>query len=298
MKKLCTLLFILLWAGLGIATIRRPADVDTAAKPPERIVCLAPNLTEIIFALGLGEKIVGVTSDSRYPPQALNKKNVGTFWQPNPEAVIATRPDLVLTLSFHQQQTVAEQLSRIGYRCLTVEIETIEQFYNAVEQIGAAASRQAEADALVSSLKKKLAVLSEKISRSPKVSVLWVVQTEPLRVAGTDTFIDELIRLAGGRNAIGKTIYQYPPIGLEQVIASAPDVIIHPAMENSAISLQTEQAMQFWSRLKNLPAVKNNRVYVVEPDKISRISPRLYDGVEMIAAYLHPEVFSERSSEQ
>ncbi len=186
---------------------------------PARIVSLAPNLTEILFALGLGEKIVAVSNDSDYPPEAADKKKTGTFWQPNTEAVIASKPDLVVTLRTQQQTSTADSLKRLGYHVLTLKIEKIEELFTAIQEIGIAAGCKQRSDELVENIKNQLNVLQSKVSSTKKIKVLWVVQVEPLRVAGRNTFISELIELAGGENAIGPTIQQYPPIGTEELLA-------------------------------------------------------------------------------
>lgn len=260
-------------------------------KKPERIVSLAPNLTEILFALGLDEKIVAVSNHSDYPPEAANKKRVGTFWQPNIEAVIAARPDLIITLGFEQQRNLAGRLKRIGYNGLTLNIEKVGELFEAIERIGAATGMQYQAKELVGGIRKNLGKLSALVGKYDRVRVLWIIQREPLRVAGCNTFINEIIELAGGENAIGPTIHKYPPIGAEQVIACEPDVIIEPAMGQEDPAGQRDKALQYWSRFKNVPAVKNGRIYVIDGDTVSRLGPRLYEGTETIARCLRPELF-------
>jgi iron complex transport system substrate-binding protein len=257
----------------------------------ERIVSLAPNLTEILFALGLEKEISRVTLDSDYPPAAAQKPNVGTFWQPNVEAVIAAKPDLVITLGFHQQKNIAERLKRIGYNTLTVNIEKVNDLFKAIEKIGAATGKQLQANELATNIRKKLDRLSTLVGTEEKVRVLWVVQREPLRVAGRDTFVNEMLEVAGGENAIGRTVHKYPPIGAEQVIVCGADVIIEPAMYQQDLMTQQDRALQYWSKFENLPAVANKRVYVIPGDTVSRLGPRLYEGTETIAKCLRPELF-------
>jgi len=257
----------------------------------DRIVSLAPNITEILFAIGLGDKITGVTLDSDYPPDAAEKPKVGTFWQPDIEAVVAARPDLVITLGFEQQKNLAERLRRIGYNSLTVNIEKVSDFFAAIEKIGIATGRQRQANELISRIRTKLRQLASIVGAGPKVRVLWVVQREPLRVAGRDTFVNEMIELAGGENAIGSTVHKYPPIGSEQVIACNANVIIESAMGREDIENQRDRALQHWSKFKFLPAVANRRVFVIPGDTVSRLGPRLYEGTETIARCLRPHLF-------
>ncbi|HIJ67751.1 MAG TPA: ABC transporter substrate-binding protein [Planctomycetes bacterium] len=260
---------------------------------PDRIVSMAPNLTEILFALGLEEKIVGVTTYSDYPPAAAEKPKMGTFWQPNIEAVVAAEPDMVITLTFQQQKNLAKRLKRINCDVLTVGIEKVSELFSAIESIGTATKTKIKADALVLDIKNKINDFSAKLPAGDKIRVLWVIQKEPLRVAGTDTFVNELITLAGGRNAIGNTIHQYPPIGTEELYSCAPDVIIEPAEEEQPLHIQQENALKYWSKFKNVPAVKKERIYVIDPGPVSRLGPRMPDAVRSIAECLRPELFKK-----
>lgn len=296
MKKWWLLLLIIsCWMAVGVAIFgsRQDQNSDDAPLPGQvdRIVSLAPNLTEILFELGLEKEIVGVTIHSDYPPAAAEKPIVGTFWQPNVEAVIAAKPDLLITLGFEQQKNLAERLKRIGYNSLTVDIEKVDELFEAIAKIGVATGRQDRANELVSNIRQKLDRLSVLVGAETKVRVLWVVQREPLRVAGRDTFVNEMIELAGGENAIGPTMHKYPPIGAEQVIACDADVIIEPAMAQEDLTAQQNGAIGHWSKFKNLPAVADGRIYVIRGDTVSRLGPRLYEGVETIARCLRPELF-------
>ena len=283
------------WMAFGFAMFGQRQDLNSSVTPllnqDGRIVSLAPNLTEILFAIGLEDEIVGVTLDSDYPPDAAEKPKVGTFWQPNIEAVVAARPNLVITLGFEQQQNLAERLGRIGYNSLTVNIEKVSDLFDAIERIGAATGRQRQANELISHIRTKLQQLATLVGAEDKVRVLWVVQREPLRVAGRDTFVNEMIELAGGENAIGPTVHKYPPIGAEQVLACNADVIIESAMGREDIEGQRTRALQHWSKFKYIPAVASNRVYVIDGDTVSRLGPRLYEGTETIAGYLRPDLF-------
>jgi len=271
--------------------VLKPNSTDSPNKPT-RIVSLAPNLTEILFALGLDEEIAAVSNGSDYPPEAAKKSKVGTFWQPNTEAIIASKPDLVITLWFEQQKSVADSLNRLGYEVLTLKIEKIEELLTAIQKIGTAADCRQHADELAENISTQLDDLKSKLSSTTNVKVLWVVQVEPLRVAGRNTFINELIELAGGENAIGPTISQYPQIGTEELLVCGAQAIIQSAMGKSNIPEQQQAAERSWSRWANLPAVKNNRIYVVEPDTTLRLGPRLSQGIEIVARCLHPDVFT------
>jgi iron complex transport system substrate-binding protein len=263
------------------------ADSPPPSHRPARIVSLAPNLTEILFALHLDDRIVAVSSDSDYPAEAQAKKKVGTFWQPNCEAIIACRPDLVIGLLFEQQKAAADTLTRLGYKVLTLRIKTIQELLTAVREIGDATGSQKRADEVIKEMRSQLAAVEAQFQLARKVKVLWVVQSEPLRVASTNTFLNELIELAGGENAVGPTVQQYPEIGTEQLLTSGPEVIIQSAMGAAPIASQQKAADLFWRRWPGLPAVQNRRIYVVDPDTILRLGPRLPEGINTIGDCLH-----------
>ncbi len=285
------------WIGLGCILLP-PQHAGAAlerqpSQAPARIVSMAPSLTEILFSLELEENVVGVTQDSDYPPAATQKNAVGTYWQPNIEAVIALKPDLVVTLDFEQHRSLAERLTRMGYRCLSLDTSTVGDLFTAMPAVAAATGRTQQAGQVLGSIQTMIAAVREAMAGRDRVSVLWVVQRDPLRVAGRSTFINEMIELAGGENAIGPTLHVYPPIGGEQVIASAPDVIIEPDMIGGDLAEQRVQALSYWSKYPTVPAVANGRIYVIDGGLVSRLGPRLGQAVEMIAKCLRPEVFGE-----
>ncbi len=302
MKKLWWLLAIILClAGAGFIIFGFPKPQNRGAPPlpgkPARIVSLAPNLTEILFALGLDEQIVAVSNDCDYPLKAADKKKIGTFWQPNTEAILAAKPDLVVTLRMRTEQhkPAADSLRRLGYRVLTLRIETISELLAAIKEIGTVTDSEQQANKLVDNVSSQLNNLQRRLSSIHKVKVLWVVQSEPLRVAGRSTFINELIELAGGENAIGNTLQQYPPIGTEEILVCGAETIIQSAMGNNNIAEQQKAAEKFWSKWEHLPAVKNNRIYVVESDTTLRLGPRLPQGVKMIKDCLYPDSIRQTS---
>ncbi|HPS54754.1 MAG TPA: helical backbone metal receptor, partial [Sedimentisphaerales bacterium] len=251
---------------------------------------LAPNITEILFELGLGERVVAVSNGCNYPAEAETKTKVGTFWQPNIESILATKADLVITLWFAQQKTVADTLERLGYNVLLLKIESKDELIEGIREIAKITGVDERGKELIDVLNEKLAKAKARYDGVEKVRVLWVIQTEPLRVVGRKTFINELVVSAGGENAIGETIYMYPPISTEELLKCGAEVIIQSAMGTESLDKQKEQAGKFWKQYPNLPAVKNNRIYVIESDTILRLGPRLAEGLEQIGSFLHPEI--------
>ncbi|MFA5553754.1 MAG: helical backbone metal receptor [Phycisphaerae bacterium] len=269
-------------------------NTDAAQTEPQRIVSLAPNITEILFALGLDEKIVAVSSDSDCPPAAKEKEKVGSFWQPSTERIIACKPDLVITEWFEQQNLVAQSLKRLNYKVLTFRLTNLGELSAAIEQIGQACFRQQQAAELVQKIENRLNDLRNEFDVPDKPKVLWVVEQQPTRVAGTETFVSELIKFAGGINAIGPTVQHYPQLSSEEILASKADIIIQSSMTQTSITQQQKSAEQFWSRYPSLAAVRNKRIYVIESDMMLRLGPRIVDGVEVIGKLIHPELFEQK----
>ena len=283
--------------GFSLFDVRLAQNAPVTITPEKfsGIISTAPNITEILFALGLEEKIIAVTSDSIYPPATSKKMKIGNFWQPDIEAIIAAKPNLVVTLGFPlypQQQNLADRLRRIGYTCLTVfNTEQVGDLFDAIKKIGLITQTQHQANFLTAEIRNEIERIRLLTKETEKVRVLYVVQREPLRVTGTDTFINEMITLAGGENAIGPTIQKYPPISTEQLILCNADVIIEPTMGQRNSEQLQNNAVKYWSRYKNIPAIENKRIYVVDDDTISQLGPRLHKGVETIARCLNPELF-------
>lgn len=246
-----------------------------------RIVSLAPNLTEILFALGLQDKIVGVSSDSNFPPQAAQYKKVGSFWNPDVEAVLSVRPSLVITLGFAQQANLAALLEKAGCQTLQVDIDTIEQLYEAIQRIGRATGSQESAERLIKEIADGLEAYRGRAADCGR-KVLWVVQRQPLRAAGKNTYFTELLETAGAVNAVQSAVFQYPPLSEEQFLLTGADVIIETADSPDDWQRQKASAEIFYSRFKGIPAVEQGRICIVDSDLLCRLGPRLPLAMEAI----------------
>ncbi len=301
MKRIFTLSFavivIAVWCWLGWILASRQATASVKPVVPQRIVSLAPNMTELLFALGLGPRIVGVCTFCDYPPEALEKPLIGDYWQPDIEAIIARHPDIIISEKYPQHTEILDRLSRMGYMTASLESGTLPQFFDTISELGRLTGSMPQAAALEKKVRDELAAVTQAVAGRPRPRVLWVVDEQPLRVAGRNTFINDIIETAGGQNAIGPTVNLYPPMGIEHVLAAGVDVIIQPSM-NPAASLEIQQkaARENWSRWPAIPAVRNGRIYVIEADAVSRLGPRLGAGAAAIAGILHPECFTDKSA--
>ncbi len=296
MKWWTLLTLLTAWQVTGFCLFGRTSDPGPVASNDTavgRIVSLAPNLTEILFALGLDREVVGVTVFSDYPAEARAKPKVGSFWNPNMEAIVASEPDLVVTLGFGRQVSMCQRLRRMNIRARALHIETVDQLLGGIGELGVLTGRSPQARQLQQEMTRRLAVLKTTHATAARVSVLWVVQRDPLRVAGRSSMTQELIERAGGINALGHTPHKYPPIGIEQAMLSRPDVIIEQSMTGLDRSTQLKQAKAYWERFHQIPAVRDGRIYVIDGDNVSRLGPRICAGIEAVARCLHGPVVVE-----
>lgn len=292
MKKKGWIIAVLPAAALALTAVllvRAGSSGEPAARlipGQERIVSLSPGITEILFALGLDEQIVAVSSDSDYPPAATQRMKTGTFWQPDIESIIAARPTVVIAEDFPRQAQTARSLSNIGYDVRKIPLENLDDFRRAVAGLGELFDRPRHADEILSELRDKIAQISRPADCEP-VPVLFVIQLEPLRAAGSDTFINELIELAQGVNVVGPTLQQYPQLGPEQLMASRAQVILHISMTGQDNHKQLAQARQFWKqKYPQVPAVANDAIYIIDSDLVTRLGPRVVRGLVQINDYV------------
>lgn len=272
------------------------AEIKEGAPDVLRIVSLAPNLTEILYAMDLDKEIVAVSSDSNYPVEALAKKKAGSFWNPDLEAVLSVQPTLVFTLGFRQQANLAAQLKNINCQTVSLEMENLAQLYKAIETIGDLTNRQESAARLIEQIAGGLEKYKGQAAAVRPVRVLWVVQRDPVRAASSNTFFNELIEIAGAQNAIQTTLFQYPPLDEEQMIAAAPDVIIETSDSPEDLVRLRTTINDFYARYKTVPAVENNRLFVIDGDLVCRLGPRLPRGMEAIINCIRPQTFEKRQT--
>jgi len=267
------------------------------AKPPQRIVSWAPNVTEILFALGLGSKVAGVTSYCDFPPQARRLSKIGSITAPDLERTLALKPDLVIGSRLNPR-SLLRSLESLGAPCFAVDApKTIEGVFGIIEAIGKITGSSRQAAALNRRMRQRLDRLQRLTADLPgsrRPSVLLIYQLDPLWTAGSGTFADEAVRIAGGSNAAAE-IKGYSAYPLESVLATRPQVILVTPMQASGAAAARQRALAY-PPFKGLPAVVHGRVYPINPDLIDRAGPRVIQGVEEIARALHPELFKGASA--
>ncbi|MCD6320222.1 MAG: cobalamin-binding protein [Candidatus Desulfofervidaceae bacterium] len=251
---------------------------------PQRIVSLAPSVTEIIYALGAGDLVVGVTSYSDYPPEAKQKPKVGTFLHPSLEAIVNLKPDLVIALSETNPPRVLNRLRDLNIPLLILKSGGLNTIWENIITTGNALGKGKEANFLVARLQKELHALTQQVKGLPKPKVFFQIGYRPLVTCGASAYHHELITLAGGINIAAEEKAAYPVFSLEKVITANPDVIIVSTMEK-----QTQAIKAFWAKFSQISAVRNNRVYVVNSDFFDRPSPRVVEALKILIKLLHKE---------
>jgi len=263
-------------------------------KVPERIISLVPGNTEILFALGLGNKVVGVTEYCDYPPEAQEKPKVGGFSTPNIEEVVALSPDLIIATQRHEV-TIIPALEGKGLTVFALDPKTLDEVLEAITLIGEITGKEGEASQLVTEMINRIKAVTDKTDNLPEAQrpkVFSITWHDPLKTAGGDTWQDELIVKAGGINIAHDLTGGYVPISLEAVIDANPEVII----ADVGMGTGADSPLQFAKteeRLRGVDARINNQVYGIAVDFSGRPGPRIVDGLEQFAKAIHPELFGD-----
>ena len=254
------------------------------AKTPTRIVSLAPSVTEMLFAIGAGEQLVGVTQFCNYPPEALMKPKVG-YGNPNLESLVALQPDLVLAPSEMVKPDTALKLDQLKIPVFFLKDTNVEDILIHIQTLGRMLDRSTAANAVATELRGRIAQIKLRTEKLSPVRVLYVLNSQPLITVGPGSFIDQLIVLAGGINVAAKSGSAYPRLSMEAVIQDDPEVLVFPVGETEGISDSEQQAWRQWS---TMTAVKRGRLHQISADLLNRPGPRIARGLELLADILHP----------
>lgn len=268
-------------------------SVEVRANPP-RIVSLAPHITEILFDLDLGERVVGVTRYSDYPEEAKSKERVGSYVKLNLEKIVYLSPDLVLATADGNPKAVVDRLTDLGIPVYVVNAKEIGDIYSNIRSIGKVTGKSKEAEGIAYKLEKRISAVGDKVKGLARPRVFIQLGYSPLYTAGKNTFVDDLITLAGGVNIAGEEKIRYPVYSTEALLEREPEVIFSVLM-GSEVDIKTDT---FWQRWGSLPAVRDGHIYYVDPDIVNRPSPRIAEGLEFFARRLHPEAFEHAGEKE
>jgi iron complex transport system substrate-binding protein len=258
---------------------------------PTRIVSLSPSNTEILFSVGAGNQVVGVTEYCDYPynftawVSAGNMSSIGSYWQPAIEPIIALHPDLVVA-SGSSSEDAASKLRNLGYTVIILNAENLNDVLNDIYLVGKATGHTDQATALVSSYRARIDTITAKVANATTTpKVYYETSIDPLMTAGPNTFVSDLIALAGGKNIYDDATTQWPVISSDSVITKNPEIIISYHTDGFG-------TRPGWS---NIDAVANNKIYALPNFEFSRPGPRLLDALDSLTKIIHPEIFGAYS---
>lgn len=252
----------------------------------DRIVSLAPNLTEIVYAMGAGERLVGDTTYCDYPEAAKSVAKVGDTMHPSVERIIALKPQIVLVSTASQLEAFTKQLDEQHIAVYVTNPRNLDEVFRSIETLGDLFGSHDRAASLVADLRRRAAAVAAATKPTPPVRIFYQVSDSPLYTIGREAYLTDLIRRAGGVSVTADVPGAFPRFSDEAALASNPDAIILPT-GGSMGNANSTVAPAF----KGSPAVLNNRIYKINEDHLQRPGPRLVDGLEEMARALHPEAF-------
>lgn len=251
-----------------------------------RVVSLAPNLTEIVFALGAGERLVGVTRYDDFPEEVKNIPRVGGFIDPSIEAIAALRPDLVLCVRSPGGRERLSVLPRLGIPVAVLPDGGLDDLYQNIRTLGELLSRRASSIVLDAMLRLRVARVESRARGHAPLRTLLVYGHRPLVVAGGASFPGELLRFAGGENVLSAEGPAFPAVPLEAIISFAPEVIIDASGSGTGGEVSRQEALNFWKRYPVIPAVRRGNVHAVDSAGWFRLGPRIPEAIEMLREFL------------
>jgi len=264
-------------AALFIDDIGRTVNISSN---PQRIISLAPNITEILFYLNLDNKVVAVTDFCNYPEGAKKKPSVGLLLSPDIEKIVSLKPDLVFATAEGNREDIVSNLQRFNINVYVLNPHSMEDILGEILHIGNITGQDGTARDKVKNLTNRIDAVKKKVASSRRVRVLYLVSHEPMISVGPGSFIHDIIEIAGGKNIFSQSLIRYPQVNMEEILSKDPEVII--------ASPDVAESIRLWEkRWGDISAVRNKRVYSIETDIISRPGPRIVDGMEEIFKFIH-----------
>ena len=288
----CLLLGALLSACRPQLPTTAPASAPASAAVPKRIIAIAPNAAEIIAALGETKRLVGVGDFCKWPPELAALPRVGGLFDTNLEAVLRLQPDLLIMRG--RNDALERLCADRGIRVYHDPTETFDDIYGTLHELGDLLDRRAAADAIERDMRRRLERITAAVAGRPRPRVFITLARNPdspanILTATKRTFIHEVIALAGGENVFADLAMDYPQVSPEAVLAAKPDVIIEAMPEAQPTPELTQTVRALWRKLGPIPAVENDRVYLLTEENALVPSPRIVDIVARVARWLHPD---------
>jgi iron complex transport system substrate-binding protein len=264
----------------------------TLPTAPARIVSLVPSVTEILYSIGAQDRLVGVTDFCDYPPEARRKPHVGGMLAPSLEGMVSLKPDLVVATSAGNRQETFDQLERLRIPVYVVNPVAVADVLDLIGRLGRLTDRGEAADRTVAALRERVRAVTARVEGRPRLRVLYVLWPDPLMVPGRGSLVSELIALAGGESVTADGGDGYPRYSLEAALARNPDIIVLASHGSERSPLSRDQ----WERLRQVPAIAAGRLYTIDGNLTHRYGPRIVDGLERLARFIHPEAFAPADS--
>ena len=283
-----------LWASISFPSPR--TFVDEVGRevsfpfPPKRIVSLAPNITEILFSLGLDEEIVGVSIHCNFPEKTKSKVQVGSYISLDFEKITSLKPDLIIATGAGNTRDMVDRLGKLGFPSYVIYPKNFDDILRSILHIGEVVNREKEAREINEEMRKRSQWVVELTKGLPRPKVFIQIGDTPIVTVGRGSFADDLIRLVGGENIAGKEKEGYPRFGMEEILKRSPEVIVISSMNPKG---DYQKILREWNRWKTIPAVKNGRIHLIDSDLLDRPSPRIINGLEELARVLHPDRFKK-----
>ncbi len=262
------------------------------SEKPERIVSLAPSNTEILYACGLESKVVGVTTFCNYPEEVENKEKIGGFSDPSMETIVSLEPDLVLATTMHTKYL--DEMENLGLTVLVMNAGSVKEVMDEIQLVGKVSGNVKEAEDVVTSMQSKIDEVKEAlkdISEDEKVRVFYLLWDEPIMTIGPNTLLNDVVTLAGGVSVSSDADTDYPIYSLEVLVDKDPEAIVYTVMgSGGGIDPEKLKTQDGWSTIS---AIKNDRIYGIDDDLMSRPGPRIVDGIMETAKALYPDCFPD-----
>jgi len=259
--------------------------------PPKKIVSLAPNVTEILFSLGLDQEIVGVSIHCNFPEKVQSKVRVGSYISLDFEKIVSLKPDLIIATGAGNTRDMVDRLERLGFPTYVIFPKNVEDVMRSVGHLSQLVGREKEGAEIIQEMRRRRERVVALTLGLPRPRVFLQIGEAPIVTVGKNSFADDLIRLAGGDNVAGNEKEMYPRFGMEEILKRSPEVILISSMNPRG---NYQKVLQEWSRWKTIPAVKNRQIYLIDSDLVDRPSPRIIEGLEDMARILHPERFRKQ----
>lgn len=305
-KQILFLPFLLLFTCLNIMSVAHKFSLQasniqkigssvTPTSNPQRIISLAPSITEVLFHLNLGDRVIGVTNYCNYPKEASKRKKIGGFIDPNIELIISLNPDLVIALPDHQD--IIKKLKELNINYLAVPQYNIQDIINSILVIGKVCGKEKEAREAKNKLSEQLDYYKNLTKNLQHPSVIVSIGREisngileQTYLVSPKSFLSEIVHIAGGRNSVTDTKMTYPIFTREGILSLDPDVIIDVVPEINTQNYSKEEILKAWKSLGEIKAVKNNKIFLLESDYAAIPGPRIIQTIREFIKIIHPEL--------